>query len=73
MCLKVRREASGWRCETVQRVKLHLLQIDRQTGRQLGPFQARGTSGKLDFSSLVPVSRAELIVFVFLREEGVRV
>ena len=53
MCLPVQREASGWRCETVQRVKPHLLQIDRQrdrqAGRQLSPFQTRGTSGKIEF------------------------
>lgn len=34
MCLPVQTEASGWRCETIQRVKPHLLQIDRQRDRQ---------------------------------------
>ncbi len=52
MCLQVLRRASRWRCETVQRVKPHLLQIDRQAGRQLSPFQTRGTSGKIEHQLL---------------------
>lgn len=52
MWLQMRRGASWWRCETVQRAKQHLLQIDRQAGRQLSPFQTRGTSGKTEFLPL---------------------